>query len=114
MTAVNLTEISRDFDYVRTHLIGEHEGDTVDDVYAGGYAPINGGGWAARKKGRNVGQVWHRVNEGDWLAAQPTAVPFADIQWHGHFRSRAEAAMFLTAMATPKPRACAPAANDRA
>lgn len=98
------TEVSREFDYVRTLL--DH-GDTVDDVYHGGKAPLNGGGWAAAcPKGRNIGRIWHRVTDGDWLATPETSVNWTDIAWYGSFRSRAEAAMFLVAMATPRPRYC--------
>jgi hypothetical protein len=106
MSSINLTEVNRAFDYVRTQLTGEHNGDAVDDVYADGYAPINGGGWAARKKGRNIGRIWHRVTDGVWYATPETAVNWSDLEWFGPFRSRAEAAMFLVAMATPRPRVC--------
>jgi hypothetical protein len=106
VSSINLTEISRECDYVRTRLVGEHEGDTVDDLYINGYAPINGGGWAARRKGCYAGRIWHRVNDGDWLATPETGVNWADLQWFGPFKSRAEAALFLAAMDTPKPRTC--------
>jgi hypothetical protein len=98
--------IGRNFDYVRTQLVGEHEGDTVDDLYVDGYAPLNGGGWAARRKGRAAGRIWHRVTEGDWLATPETSVNWADLQWYGPFKSRAEAAMFLAAIAIDRPQTC--------
>ena len=101
-----LKVIGRNFDYVRTQLVGEHEGDTVDDLYIDGYAPINGGGWATRAKGRNAGRIWHRVTDGDWLATPEASVNWAELEWFGPFRSRAEGAMFLVAMSTPKPQTC--------
>jgi hypothetical protein len=53
MTSRNFTEVSRYFDYVRT-LVAD---GPVDDVYHGGLAPLNGGGWASgTPKGRNIGQ----------------------------------------------------------
>jgi hypothetical protein len=94
-------EVSRDFDYVRT-LLGD---DAVDDVFAGGRAVINGGGVTA-PRGRLVGRVWHRAADGVWDATPETCIPWADLDWYGPFRSRAEAALFLLAMAAPKPRCC--------
>lgn len=102
----SIKRIGRDFDYVRTQLTGDYEGDAVDDVYHGGYAPLNGGGWANRRKGRDIGRIWHQVAAGEWLATPETSVNFDDIQWYGPFYSRREAAMFLVAMATPKPDTC--------
>ena len=106
MATRNFTEVSRTFDYVRTQLVGEHKGDTVDDLYVNGYAPINGGGWAARKKGRNAGRIWHRVTDGVWYATPETSVNWDDLAWFGPFKSRAEAALFLAAMSTAKPETC--------
>ena len=103
MTSRNFTEVSRDFDYVRTLLAD----DSVDNVYHGGRAPLNGGGWASgTPKGRNIGQVWHRVCEGVWYATPETSVPWDDIHWYGPFYGRRESALFLLAMSIDRPQTC--------
>jgi hypothetical protein len=82
MTSRNFTEINRAFDYVRTQLTGEHAGDTVDDLYIEGKAPLNGGGWACgTPRGRDIGRIWHRVADGVWHATPETAVNWSEIAW---------------------------------
>lgn len=70
-------------------------------------------GTSVLKESQRAG-AWHHAahlgdvygNDGVWYATPETAVNWADLEWFGPFKSRAEAAMFLTAMAAPKPRTC--------
>ena len=82
-------------DTIRTRLVGSLEGDTVDDIYAGGKAVINGGGANGVPKGVFLGRVWHHVSgNGSW-SATPTDGNWSDLEWWGGFDSRRDCVIWL-------------------
>jgi hypothetical protein len=98
LTLGNVQIVSRNYDYVVTRF----DNGVKYGVWYGGWAPLNGGG-AHRAKGTYIGQVARRdpgfFTAEEWYSAPNTGSQDAvDLQWHGPFKTRKEAALFLTGM----------------
>jgi hypothetical protein len=96
LTLGTVHPVARTYDYVITRF----DNGVKYGVWYGGKAPLNG---PADNKGKYIGQVARRdasfFTAVEWFAAGANGSQDADkLQWHGPFKTRRDASIFLTGL----------------